>query len=188
MQKFVVIALLLVAALTTACAAVVPDTGDTANQFLSAQNQMPPPPNGYQTVDADSIQSALSAAATAANLSAANVFGAAAVNRIDALVSCYRDVGAVDVKAYFSIMEAGGGVAVVINNDRIANNLVQCVTEALGRDRGARALDSAFQPCVKGGSFQAKEGDVTNTFSYMYVGSTPNLCNAFQAHFTSKGG
>ncbi len=184
MRKFAMLALLVLMAVTTACSAV-PPTGDTSTQFLSAQNQMPAV-SGYTTVNADSIQGALTAAATAANLTIANLFGAALVNRVDTLATCYRDVGAIDIKGYFSVIEAGGGMALLINNDRIANNLVQCIAETAGR--GTDAQDASFQPCVKGGSFQATEGSVTNTFSYIYIGSTPTLCNAFQAHFAAKGG
>jgi len=187
MRKFTILAFLLLATVITACSAV-PATGDTSNQALSAQSQMPEVA-GYSTVNADSIQGAINAAATAASLSTANLFGAAAINRIDAFVACYRDVGAIDVKGYFSITEAGGGVAAVINNDRVANNLVQCVAQAAGNRNGNNQAQGAeFQPCVKGGSFQVTAGDVTNTFSYVYMGSTPTLCNGFQAHFAAKGG
>jgi|GEM_PF-901672 len=183
MRKFATLVLLLVVAVTAACSAV-PATGDTATQYLSAQSQMPAAPRGYTQVNAESIQGALSAAATATSLSTANLLGAGLVNRVDALVSCYRDVGAIDVKAYYSILEAGGGVAIVINNNRVANNLVQCIAQAAG---GMSPQDAAFPPCVIGGSFSATEGEITNAFSFIYIGSTPNLCNSFQAHFAGKG-
>lgn len=182
MRRITVLVLLLLTAAMTACAAL-PPTGDTDDQVLSAQNQMPPAPSGYQTVQGDSVQAALNAAATAANLSTANLLGAALVNRIDALATCYRDVGALDARAYFSLTEAGGGVAIVINNDRIANNLIQCVNEAAGAR--FRSQD-AFQPCVSSGTFTASDAGLTNTFTYIYAGSTPTLCNAFQSHFTNR--
>lgn len=187
MRKIAILALLIAAVFITACNAI-PATGDTAEQFLSAGNQMPAAPTGYQTVNADTIQGTLTAAAQAANLSTANLFGAAAVNRIETLVNCYRDVGAIDAKGYFSITEAGGGVAVVVNNTRIVNNLVQCINETAGGRNSNPSAQNAFQPCVKTGTFNVTEGEITNNFTYMYVGTTPTLCASFQTHFANKGG
>ncbi|MCU0465233.1 MAG: hypothetical protein MUF38_11770 [Anaerolineae bacterium] len=178
----VLVLLLLTVALTAACSAI-PPTGDTDDQALSAQNQMPPAPDGYQTIQADSIQSAMTAAATAANLSTVNLLGAALVNRIDALATCYRDVGALDARAYVSLRDAGGGIAIVINNNRITDNLIQCVNEAAGAR--FRSQD-AFQPCVSNGTFTASDNGLTNTFTYIYAGSTPALCTAFQNHFANR--
>lgn len=180
----VFVLLLLTTALTAACAAV-PPTGDNANQVLSAQNQMPPVPSGYQTMQGDSIQAALNAAATAANLGTGNLLGVALTNRVDALVACYRETGAVDARVYYSIQDAGGGLAVVVNNDRLANNLIQCVNEAAGAR--FRSQD-AFQPCVSNGTFTVSDSGLTNTFTYIYMGSTPTLCTAFQNHFNALSG
>ena len=155
MRRITVFVLLLITAAMTACAAL-PPTGDRDDQVLSAQNQMPLAPDGYQTVQGDSVQATLNAAATAANLSTANLLGVALVNRIDALATCYRDVGAIDARAYFSLRDAGGGIAIVINNDRITNNLIQCINEAAGAR--FRSQD-AFQPCVSKGVLRQQHFD-----------------------------
>jgi hypothetical protein len=182
-KLFFVFTLLVVMGVSAACAAAVPPTGDTANQFLSAQQQMPGDISGYLVIQADTIQAAVATAAQAAGIATTQILGAAVVNRLDALVTCYREVGAVDAKIYVSPTEPGAGVAVIINNDRIANNLLQCAAQAAG----ARSQDAGFQPCVQGGTFQRTEGAVTNTFSFIYAGSTPTLCNAFNAHFVGRG-
>jgi hypothetical protein len=187
MRKFTAITLLILAAFTTACSAVVPSTGDTAAQPLSAQSQMPSVPSGYLEIPADSIQTLLNTSITGANVSVGNLLGAGVVNRIDALVTCYREVGAIDFKGYASVQDAGGGLAVVINTSRVTDNLLACIAQAAGA-RSSSSAQSAFQPCVKTGAFKVESNGITNDFTYLYVGTTPNLCNAFQTHFTNKGG
>jgi hypothetical protein len=183
MPRLAFVALLLTALLVSACAAV-PPTGDNAQQFLSAQTHIPPPPAGYQTLSGDSLQTTLSGALTAAGLGTGNVLGAALANRADALATCYREVGALDLRGYYKIgtRDAGAGVALVVNVDRITGNFVQCVTQAAG----VSAQSADFQPCIVGGQFSATEGSITNNFTYMYAGSTPELCAHFASYFAGK--
>lgn len=184
MRKFAALALLIILAAFTAACNAVPATGDTSTDALSAQSQMPPLPNTYIEIPATTLQSILDTTLTGANLTTGNLLGAAAVNRITTLVECFRDVGAVDFKGYASVQEAGGGVVIIINTTRVSNNLLSCISQTFGGRNSGPSAQSAFEPCVKNGTFTVQD----NNFTYLYVGTTPTLCSSFQTHFASKGG
>jgi hypothetical protein len=160
-------------------------TGDTANDPTAAQNFLPAAPAGYTASDATSITSALTSVGGGVSAITGNPAVAAAIQRIDTLISCYRNVGAVAARVYtpttYDITNPvipGVGAVAVINEDRIANNFLACATSPTGDSFSAQSAE--FEPCISSGSFTAGN----ETLYYIYAGTTPDLCNAFQTNFT----
>lgn len=158
------------------------DTGDTNTDAAAAQRFFPSLTN-YTVHETESIQQAIAAALGAGAL-ASNPPLAALVERTDTLLSCYRDVGAVDARIYVENVSAANisqarlplvGALVIINQDRVVNNFTACVT--------SNPLESVFaqtvEPCTGSGTFEF-EGD---TITYAYAASDGPLCDLFSGHF-----
>ena len=62
----------------------------------------------------------------------------------------------------------------VINQDRLRDNFMQCVVQG---DSGFSAQSVAVELCTGQGS-AVVEGE---TISYLYVATTPSLCDSFAA-------
>lgn len=159
------------------------ETGDTDRDAAAAQSFFPSP-SGYTVHETESIQQAISAAIGATAL-ASNPPLAALVERTDTLLSCYRDVGAVDAQVYVENISLDNisqtrfpvvGALVVINQDRVINNFAACVTSNPLEGVFAQA---AAEPCTGNGSFDF-EGD---TITYAYAASDGQLCGIFSSHF-----
>lgn len=170
----------------TACT-LVPATGDQASDPLSAQSFLP---NivGFLRTDADSIVNAITAVTGGGSLLSGNVLLAGAVNRIDGMIQCYQDVGAVTAQIYteqrFDITNPeipAVGVIAILNQDRLKNNFLAC---ALGTDPQAFTAQAAIEPCAGTGDFTAGG----QNFSYLYAATAPRLCALFEQHFTSIRG
>lgn len=180
MLKRLGIVILLLAALV-GCQ-VVPGTGDSSTDAAAAQQFVPPNIAGYNSTDATSVTDALTKAGAAGTLLSGNVAMAGALAKLDNMIACYKNVGAVAARVYTDVNIAANptapkvGVLAVINTTRIQRNLLSCVLNT----GGASAQSAAqIEPC--GGS-----GDkVVNgeTLNYVYAATTPELCATFQAQF-----
>lgn len=155
------------------------DTGDTANDTLSAQNQQPALV-GYQTTDLDVAADSVLATAGGAALTTGNAPLALAMQRADALLQCLQDTGSISALMYAE--EEPGiipelGASLLVNKTRVETNIFSCLTD-LGF--GAQsALE--IEPCAAYGEFTL-EG---NEFWFAYVGIGPGVCGGFSAHYTS---
>jgi hypothetical protein len=162
-------------------------TGDTASDPAAA-GQFVPSIAGYTRSDASNLTEAISGVGGGAALISGNAALAAILERIDGMVSCYQDAGAVAAEVYtqadLGTVLAGemprAGVVAVINQDRVARNFLNCALGQQAQTFSAQAVD----PCAGSGSFEA-EGE---TISYVYAGTTPDFCNVVQTHFQSFGG
>ncbi|NWF70475.1 MAG: hypothetical protein HXY40_15410 [Chloroflexi bacterium] len=164
-------------------ACTVGQTGDTANDPQAAQRFLPDVP-GYTATNATSVSSALNTVGGGASALTGNPALTVVIERVDALVQCYTNVGAVAARIYtpttFNISNPqmpGIGAVAVINQDRLRDNFLACVTNNSGQDFSAQA---AVEPCYGSGTFT----DQGNTFSYVYAASAPDLCTAFERAFT----
>lgn len=172
----VVLSLLL---LTTACGALGgSSTGDSSNDAEAAQSFMPEI-TGYTSVKAADIKTAISTISQGGAAATGNLPAVFMINRLDAFISCYNAVGAVDARVYASLsVPPTVGALAVINQTRAAENLLPCITG--GGDGDAVGAQSAMpEPCFGSGSF-VFNGD---TISYIYGASDLPLCIAFENSF-----
>jgi hypothetical protein len=173
-RRMIAVMLILVAVMASACEAVSQPTGDSKSDAQSASNYLPVLAN-VQTIQADSIQTALSSAAGGASLLSGNLIAAALVSRMDAMIACYRAVGAVDARVYVSVTPPAVGAVAVVNTTRAANNFTQCLLNP-----GARAESAGPTPCASTGTFV----DLDNNFAYFYAATDTALCTQFETHFS----
>lgn len=161
---------------------VVGTTGDTANDPEAAQQFVPPNIAGYNSTDATSVTDALTKAGAAGSLLTGNLPMAGAIAKLDTMIACYRNVGAVAARVYTDVNITANptapkvGVLAVINTTRLQNNLMACV---LNTNPFSAQSAGGIEPC--GGS-----GDkIVNgeTLNYVYAATTPELCATFQAQF-----
>jgi uncharacterized lipoprotein YajG len=175
---FKLIALLIILLMLAACGT----TGDTRNDAEAAQ-QLQPNITGYTKSNADSLIDALTAAGAGASLTSGNVPAAAAITKAEAVVQCLQDRGAADASMYIETSPASiipeAGVSIVINQTRVNQNLLSCLTTGQTEEITAQAL--TIEPCTANGNFKYKGDD----FTYIYVGVGNNLCGFFAQHFAS---
>lgn len=161
----------------TGCDAL--DTGDTDEDPEAAQSFFPTI-TGFNVQESGGIQDAIIAALGGASVLTANPVQAALVERVDTLLDCYRERGALDVKIYTedvsNISEPRvplAGVLAVVNLTRIQDNFASCIMQS------PRALTVSAEPCVGSGSFDF-EGD---SIHYFYAAIDTPLCDIFRNHF-----
>ena len=102
------------------------------------------------------------------------------------MIDCYRDVGAVDAKVYVEqVTNLEGlrlpiaGVLAVINQDRLRENFLSCVTNtALDELLSPQSLEP--EPCYGSGTFTS-QGD---TISYIYGATDRPLCQLMEQYFS----
>lgn len=158
-------------------------TGDTANQVTSAQSFLPDI-SGYTRTDADSLTNAITAVTGGASLITGNPALAAAIAKIDDMMQCYQDVGAVAANIYSqtdiaSVLQGQVpriGALAVVNEDRISRNFLNCALEGV-----FSAQEVTIEPCFGSGSLE-RDGE---TIHYLYAATAPGLCSSFQIHFDS---
>jgi hypothetical protein len=162
-------------------AGAVPTTGDTSADPSAAQRFLPNLSNyGYSATDATSVSSAIASLGGSASLITGDPVTAALINQIDSMIQCYGRVGAVAARIYTetnigSVLQGQVpklGVLAVINQDRLANNFLQCAL----RQQGLSA-QAAVEPCGGSGSF-SRDGE---TLHYIYAATNPDLCTLFVA-------
>lgn len=162
-------------------------TGDTADQSTSAQTFLPDIA-GYSRTDADSISDAITSVGGGASLISGNPALAAAIAKIDDMIQCYQNVGAVTANIYtqtdISTVLQGQvpriGALAVVNQDRLGRNFLNC---ALSGSDAFSAQTAAIEPCFGSGSFVREQ----ETIYYIYAATAPGLCSSFQSHFDTFG-
>ena len=159
------------------------DTGHTSEDAAAAQSFFPNLAR-YSTQETGNVQDAIVTALGGSALLTGNIIQAALVQRVDALLDCYRDRGAIDAKIYTEnvdqLQEARvpiAGVLAVINQDRVFDNFAGCLLSP-------HAQSAEPEPCSDHGSFTF-EGD---TILYIYAATDTPLCSLFEQHFAAYGG
>lgn len=164
--------------LVSACS----NNNQTSNDPVAAQ-QLLPNIAGYTATDANSLVSALTTAGAGAMLAQGNLPVAAAIARGETILQCLQGKGAAGGKTYvqqvLSEVIPQAGVAIVINQDRLSENLLGCLLTT-GQE-GMRSQAVTIEPCAQSGAFTYQ----SNSYSYIYVGIGDELCGYFAQHFTS---
>jgi hypothetical protein len=166
------------------CSLVAP-TGDSKDDSQAAQNFIPEIA-GYNKSDANNIVDAISSLSGGASLLSGNALLAGAVAKIDDMINCYQEVGAVTAQIYtqktFDITNLdvpAAGVLAIINQDRLKDNFLSCALSTTAEGFSAQGV--TLEPCVGSGEFKA--GD--ETISYLYAATAPVLCDLYEQHFES---
>lgn len=160
-----------------ALALVACETGDSATDALSAQNQQPAI-TGYQTTDLDVAGDAILATAAGSAVATGNVPLVAAIQRGDALLQCLQDTGAMSGLVYVEQnpnIVPQVGTSLIINRTRVASNVFNCLTDLTS----AQSIN--LEPCSAYGEFTVESEE----FYFAYVGAGDGICAAFQSHYQS---
>lgn len=178
-QKLRFVGLLMIVALMalTACDSIGQTSGQSSSDAQAVQ-QFFPTVSGYSSVSSQSITNAFSMVTGGASLATGNILGSVAINRINSMIDCYRDVGAAEAKVYtqLNFQQPVIGALAIVNQNRVASNFVSCATDGA---IGGRSQSAQPQPCTGGGSFSKDN----NQYLYIFVASDQALCTEFNAHF-----
>lgn len=154
-------------------------TGDDTSQPEAAQNLLPNI-NGYNANSVSNVVSAFTTIAAGASATTGNIPLAAGIARAEVVVNCLQNTGSIAANTYIEASPANivpeVGMAVVINETRLSNNLLACLLDA-----GPAAQAVVIEPCVGNGSFTFNGDRV----SYVYVGVGERLCGFFAQHFSN---
>jgi hypothetical protein len=188
-----IVTLLVVPVLALAVAACSTATTGTNTDANAASNFLPTAGiySGYEISSADSITDAITAAAGEGAAALDNPAIARVVEQVDNFIDCYSAVGAVAANIYTQV-DLGGiltsgdlvpniGTIAVVNQDRVAENLVPCVTG--GAEGAQRFSAQAVTLCRNSGTFTSG-GD---TFRYIYISNETAFCAATDVHFEGIG-
>jgi len=160
-------------------------TGNLAGDAQSAQRLLP----NLAAYTATNVDAAIDGAFTAvggAALVGGQVALTAAVAKIEQVLQCFQDRGAIAAKFYTETNPTGAvplvGAVLVINQTRINQELINC---ALGGQEGLPSAQTiAIEPCAHAGTFDYQG----NTISFVYVGSHPQVCALYEQHFNNLTG
>ncbi len=161
------------------------DTGNMANDANSAQRLLPNLAS-YAATDVDTTVDGAFAAVGGATLMGGQIGITAAIAKAEQILQCFQDRGALAAKfyrqSYSTITEPKIGGALVINQSRISQEMINCALG--GQEDSASAQTFSIEPCASAGTFEY-EGD---NISYVYVGSHSDVCAVFQLHFDNLAG
>lgn len=162
--------------LGTACS----DTGNTANDALSAQRLLPNLA-AYTATDVDTTMDGAFAALGGAALVGGQVGLTAAVAKVEQVLQCFQDRGALAAKFYSETQSDGQlpklGAVLVINQSRINQEMINCALGGQEDSMSSQAIN--IEPCASAGTLEY-QGD---RISYVYVGSHSDVCALYQLHF-----
>ena len=142
----------------------------------SAKDMLPEVPD-TTVVEGQTITQFLAKLADGAALLTANPQLIPAIQRVEASLTCYQDLGAVALRTYTSKnFPLSAGIVAIVDRKALTDplNFANCV---LGRAQGAAVGSEAptIQPCTK--SYTLKKDD--NEFNIAYLATTQEMCQAF---------
>lgn len=153
-------------------------TGDSSSDRAAAQN-LQPALSGYQVQNVDNVLDAFAATTGTTAIGTGNIPLAATIERVNSLLQCLQDVGAVSGSVYVQsegvTIVPQAGVSVIINKTRVERNILSCVTQ---QPFSAQSV-LEVQPCVASGSF-VFEGQ---EYYYAFAGAGDGICAGFYIHF-----
>ena len=155
-------------------------TGNTAQDVNSAQSLLPNLA-AYTATDVDTAVDGAFTAVGGAALAGGQIEITAAVAKVEQIIQCFQDRGALAAKFYTEKTQSDlipkVGAVLVLNQTRINQEFLGCALGGQNETFNAQAVE----PCASNGSF-TYQGD---SISYVYVGSDPAVCALFLQHFNS---
>jgi hypothetical protein len=143
-------------------------------QAGSARDMLPDVPN-TTVVEGQTVTQFLAKLADGAALATANPQLIPLVQRVEASLTCYQDLGAVALRTYTDKQfPLSAGIVAIMDRKALSDpaNFANCV---LGSAQGAGAARPAIQPCTK--SYTLKKDD--NEFYIAFLATTQEMCQAF---------
>ena len=142
----------------------------------SARDMLPNVPD-TTVVEGQTITQFLAKVADGAALAAANPQLIPLVQRVEASLTCYQDLGAVALRTYTAKQfPLSAGIVAIVDRKALTNpaNFANCV---FGSAQGAAVGPErpTIRPCTK--SYTLKKDD--NEFYIAYVATTQEMCQAF---------
>ncbi len=170
--------LLVMLALIAACQ----PTGDTASDTEAAGNYLPNIAT-YNRNETNDVNDALATVAGGTALLTGNPILAGAVAKLNDVINCYEDVGAIASAVYTPTQIIGSeipaiGIVAVINNTRIESNFFQCLAGQRAGN-GISAQSAELEPCTGSGNFIINNEQL----SYIFAATNDALCATFEQHF-----
>lgn len=182
-RKTLIFVVAAVLALTlAACGSNTTPTGTDTD--AGAAGSYLPTVNGYTVTEADSITSAITAAAGEGAEALSNPMIEQAVASVDGFIECYSEVGATAANIYTQVnlgsllsgnLVPSVGAVAVVNQDRVRENFVACAVQSTGFS----AMSAGPEICRSSGNFTANE----DTFTYIYISTDAEFCAAVETHF-----
>ena len=175
--------LLLIAVVALTACSLTGETGDSSTDAAAAQSFVPDLP-GYTEHTTDNLRDTLTGLLGGAGVLTGNPVQALLVAKVDDLIDCYQDVGALEAKIYTQNVDLSeiaipiGGVLAVVNQDRVRDNFLSCLLRPPNAGLfGAQAAEP--EPCFGYGTFTFEE----ETISFVYAATDQPLCTAFNQFF-----
>jgi hypothetical protein len=170
---------LVLVVITTVLASAVPacDIGSPQVTGTPPVVQMMPNLPGYRVVEGRSVQEYIAGLAQGASLLSGNPQMLLLIELADQAISCYREVGAVNLRIYSdeSFPLSSGAIAIADRN-RLTDP--QTLFRCIGGQMITSSAEPTLQPCAH--SYTLERDD--NTFYFVYVGTTQEICQAFCAN------
>ena len=156
------------------------DTGNTAHDALSAQRLLPNLA-AYTASEVDTTMDGAFAAMGGAALVGGQVGITAAIAKVEQVLQCFQDRGAIAAR-FYSQKDTGGalpkvGAVLVINTSRINQEMINCALGGQEQAVTAQAID--LDVCASAGALTYKNDSI----SYVYVGSHSEVCALYEQHF-----
>jgi hypothetical protein len=139
----------------------------------SARDMLPVVPNST-VVEGQTITQYLAKAADGAALAAANPELILLIQRVEASLICYQDLGAVALRTYTDkTYPLSAGIVAIVDRKAMTDpaNFMNCV---VGSAQAPSAAAPTIDPCVKTYTLQKDD----NEFYLAYVASTQEMCQA----------
>jgi len=137
--------------------------------------QMMPDLPGYKIVESQSIQDYIMTLSGGGALLAGHPELAALLTKLDGVIDCYREVGAVDARIYSDeSFQLSSGAVAIADRDRLVDprTLFRCVG-------GSELLPFSTQPTINPCSHSYTFTQNGNEFYIAYMGTTYEICHAF---------
>lgn len=142
----------------------------------SAKDMLPDVPD-TTVVEGQTITQFLAKLADGAVLVAANPQLIPVVQRVEASLTCYQNLGAVALRTYTDKQfPLSAGIVAIVDRNALTNpvNFANCVLGSAQGD-GVGSAAPTIQPCTK--SYTLKKND--NEFHIAYLATTKEMCQAF---------
>jgi hypothetical protein len=139
--------------------------------------QLMPNLQGYEVVEAETIQSHISNLAEGGALLVGHPELAVLVDKVDDVIACYREVGAVNARIYTDQEFAlSSGVIAIADRNRLADPTI------LFRCIGGQVVPFSSEPELNPCSHSYTLERDNNEFYIIFAGTTQEICDAFCAN------
>ncbi len=142
----------------------------------SAKDLLPDIPN-TTVVEGQTITEFIGKLGNGASLAAASPQLIPLIQRVEASITCYQNVGAVAMRTYTDkTFPLSAGIIAVIDSNALKDpgNFVRCVTGSANAAAESSAAPT-LQPCIN--NYTLKKNN--NEFHIAYIATTKEMCTAF---------